>query len=191
MLNNYLELPNGTVTITAQYNGDGTINGCLLLCPAAAQMSYGVDQITITGNSGGGGSTNPNLSGDFAITPLTTAYLVSPSITTATYGLQLLSLNNFAANYGATTPINLSCTAPTGVTCSFSPSSVVGTTSVSLSSGYSQPNLYVTTANNYQFAGMHPPGRQAPQNRWWSATGGVTLACVLLGSLPSKRRKCQ
>jgi hypothetical protein len=68
---------------------------------------------------------------------------------------------------------------------------VVGTTSVSLSSGYSQPNLYVTTANNYQFAGMHPPGRQAPQNRWWSATGGVTLACVLLGSLPSKRRKCQ
>ena len=61
ILNNYLELPNGTVTITAEYNGDGQIKGCLLFCPAAAEASYGVDQITITGNTGGGGSSNPSL----------------------------------------------------------------------------------------------------------------------------------
>ena len=187
ILNNYLELPNGTVTITAEYNGDGEIKGCLLFCPQAADASYGVDQITITGNTGGGGSSNPNLSGDFSIGALNTAEPVGPSTPTATYGLQLTSLNNFAANYGSTTPINLTCTAPAGVTCSFDPSSVVSTLSISLASGFAQPNLYITAAPNYQFASL--PG--AHERPWWPSAGGATLACVLLFGIPGKRRKCQ
>jgi hypothetical protein len=184
--NNYLDLPNGPVTITAKYNGDGTINGCFLLCPAAAQASYGEDQITITGNTGGGGSTNPALSGDFSIASLTTAQFVSPTTQTATYGLQLTSLNNFAANY-STTPVNLSCSAPTGLSCSFSSSSIVTTTSAGLGSGSAQVSLYVTQASGYTLASL---GDTKPRT-WWPVGSGMTLACVLLGTIPRHRRKFQ
>ena len=189
-LNNYLELPNGLVTITAEYNGDGVIYGCLLFfCGTVpADVSYGTDQVTITGNTGGGGSSNPTLSGDFSIQALNTAQPVGPTSTLTTYGLQLTSLNNYAANYGATQPIQLSCSAPTGINCSFSATSIVTTSSISLASGTAQPNLYVSPATNYKFASLPANHDQHP---WWPTAGGVTLACVLLGGIPGKRRKCQ
>jgi trimeric autotransporter adhesin len=113
--------------------------------------------------------------------PLTDFSMVaqSPIVTvaggaTGTATLNLGSINGFNAAVG------LTCTAPTGMSCTLNPTSVTvnGNTTATLTINASTPASSVKS-----------PGPSARRMEWLAASGGAALAGVFLLGLPARRRR--
>ncbi len=160
--NNLLVLPLGANVITAQYTGDATHS-----------PSTNVYRLTIFDDA-----TAP----DFSFQSNSVTQPLSSTNPQANFTLQFTALNNFN---GATSPITLSYTVPTGLQCRGTP------TKPSFSSTrYATVSVSCTLASGYIF----PLARQTATNAhssWWTVTGGTALACIFLFGIPARRRNWQ
>ena len=165
-------LSSGGHTISAVYSGDTNYAGSkgTLLAPDGTPAS--VDVVS---------TTKP----DFSITPHTGAVKVNPGATAPGIVFTVTPVNAFTGSVNMTVTNNndmvattsfsvnpVSITSAAGVSTSF-----VVTASQTSSSGAAKPALHSSS-------GRHPSGK-AP---WYAAGSGATLACVLLFTLPRRRR---
>ena len=161
-----LPLPIGRNVITAQYNGD-----------SAHATSTRELSLTILDE----GSLP-----DFSLQSSTAFGTINANSPSASFTLQLTSINNFAA---LGQKVTFTSTTPTGITCTFGAKTVTFTTTAS----YDNNTVACGASTGYSIAelGVAPnlgPG-QRPANRFWLASGGATLACVFLLGIPARRRQ--
>jgi trimeric autotransporter adhesin len=104
---------------------------------------------------------------DFSMTAQNPTLTIAAGAT-GTDTLGLGSINGFNASVG------LACTAPSGLTCSLSPTSLTV-------SGNTTATLSVVAATTSSSA--------IRASTWWVASGGATLACVFFFGLPASRRR--
>ena len=156
----FLELPAGQSQIFAEYSGDGT---------HAAAGTYYIVHVY------GDGSTP-----DFAMQSAQTYNTISAANPTGNFTLQFTSLNGLAATG---TQINLSVKAPSGISCSATPSgpNFGGT-------NYASLNLACGASSGVTVGRLTPP---AAPHMLWMAEGGAALACVFLFGIPARRRSWQ
>lgn len=159
-------LINGANTITATYSGDTNYSG-----------SNGSASVTITGG-------NPGQTASFTLAS-SSALTISPGATSGnTTNVSVTPANGFSGSVALTCAIT---STPTGATetptCSLSPASV------SIASGSTaavQSTLTVSTTAPTQGA-LDYPG-MGPGKGILTAVGGSVLACVVMLSIPSRRK---
>ena len=152
----------GKNIITAQYSGDATFAGS-------------AKELTITILDEG------NLP-DFALQSNINYGILSPSATSASFTLQMTSINNFAAQ-GYT--LTFTSTLPAGITCSFGNK----TQKFSTSANTLTNTVTCAGAAGYTVASAAPV--QKPSNRFWIASGSAAFACVFLLGIPARRKGWQ
>jgi hypothetical protein len=115
--------------------------------------------------------------------PLTDFSMVAQTpVVTVTAGATGTAVLNLGSINGFNDSVGLTCTAPSGLTCSLNPASLTvnGNTTATLTINASTPASAVRAA-----------GSSAQPMRWLAASGGLTLACVFLLGIPARRRKWQ
>jgi subtilase family serine protease len=164
-------ISSGGHTISAVYSGDGTFAGSKGTLLAADSSFASVDFVSATQK-------------DFSITPCTGSITVASGATSTGVTFTITPVNGFtgavtmtAVNDGlgaftpsfSVTPVNI--TSATGVTTSF----IVKA---------SQTTAQLTPPPGLSPFQHHPSGRVP----WYAAGSGATLACMLLVTLPRRRR---
>ncbi len=163
--NGNLSLTPGLNTITAQYSGDST-----------HAPSSNLRNVAITVYSD---TTAP----DFSLQSDQTYQPLSATVSTADFTLQFTSLHNFASTLPRI-PITLSYRFPTGITCAAAP-----TQPAFNGTNYATVALSCGAANGFTASLM--PDKTHSNRKWWLASSGATMACVLLFGIPARRRKWQ
>ena len=163
-----VDLTPGGVALTAGTTGD---NSTLTYSLDSASLLQGNNSVVVTysGDTVFAPSqatvslSNPR--SDFSLVAQTSIVTVA-SGASGTATLALGAINGFNAS------VALSCSVPTGLTCTLNPASVTvnGNTTATVTINA------VTTSS-------------AGQRAWLVASGGATLACVLLFGIPARRRK--
>jgi FtsP/CotA-like multicopper oxidase with cupredoxin domain len=189
--------PNGVETLTANVVDAATnaptptglvqfeFNGANAGNPVALVNGVATLTTPITG-AAGTGSLTAFYEGDAtyaesvsAGVPITiSAFGLTAVGTTAAVGSAALATVTVNVADGYTTPIALSCTLPSGMTeaaCFVDPSSVTGTTQVTL-------RVNSTPSHQVSMLRADAPG-------WFAAGGGVTLAGLIMLVLPRRRRR--
>jgi hypothetical protein len=180
-------IASGGHTISAVYSGDGNYAGSKGTLLQAASTSAVLNGVTLYPNGAVASvdivsATKP----DFSFGPCTgsaTAVTVNPGATATGITFTITPANGF------TGPVNLTATNNNGMTAttSFSVSSVSITSSAGTTS-------FIVKASQTTTAQLVPPGlapsHQRPSGRtpWYAAGSGATLACMLLLTLPRRRR---
>jgi hypothetical protein len=102
----------------------------------------------------------------------------NPNVTVAAGSTGTATLNLGSIN-GYNAAVALTCTAPTGMSCTLNPTSVMvnGNTTATLTINASAPASSVKS-----------PGPSARRMEWLAASGGAALAGVFLLGLPARRR---
>ncbi len=162
----------GGHTVSAVYSGDSTYAGSKSTLLASDGTLASVDTVS---------TTKP----DFSITPCSGAVTVSPGATSTGVAFTITPANGFTGS------VAMSATNKDGMiaTTSFTVSPVNITSATGVSTSFvvvaSQPKA--ATASNGRTG---PGGRQHPSGNppWYAAGSGATLACVLLLTLPRRRR---
>ncbi len=171
-------LTSGGHNISAVYSGDSAHAGSkgTLLGPATTPVYYpngafaSFDIVSST-------------KADFALTPCTgsaTAVSVAPGATSAGITFTVTPAAGFTGTVTLIMTNNDSMTA----TPSFSP------TTLTFTSATAQTTSFVVKASQTTAQLVKPDLRQRPSSRapWYAAGSGATLACVLLITLPRRRR---
>jgi hypothetical protein len=150
----------GKDIVTAQYSGDSTYG----------ESTSEVDLTILDEGS----------LPDFSLQSNVTYGVLSTSVNSAPFTLQLTSINNLAALGPGITFV---ATVPTGISCTFGAKTV----KFSATSNYATNTISCTAANGYTIASVEPS--QQPLHRFWIASGGAALACVFLLGIPARGRR--
>ena len=128
-------------------------------------------KVVYSGDANYVGSTSP-AAGDFSMTGSATVVTLPSQGSSGTLTLTVTAVNGFA---GGLQFSGSSCSGlPSESSCSFSPTSLPGSGTTTLTITTKAPAAAVLRHEN---------------QGWWGATGGLTLAGVLLLAVPSKRRR--
>jgi Pro-kumamolisin, activation domain/Bacterial Ig-like domain (group 3) len=153
-------LPVGLSNIIAEYNGDATN-------AASSSPNY---QLNVYGRG-----TTP----DFALQANQTYGILSPTVSSVTFRLQLTALDGAGLLHD---PVGLTVTSPSGLSCAPNATSVDfgGNT-------YTNATVTCTAASGSTIGSLTAPSRPL----LWMAEGGAALACVFLFGMPTRRRSWQ
>jgi hypothetical protein len=173
-----VDLTPGGIRLTAAASGD-TSTATYFFDNSSASLPQGNNPVVITYS--GDTAYAPSQFGLSLNNPLTDFSMVAqnPTVTvaggaTGTATLNLGSINGFNA------AVALTCTAPSGMSCTLNPTSVTvnGNTTATLTVNASTPASSVKS-----------PGPTARRMGWLAASGGAALAGVFLLGLPARRRR--
>jgi hypothetical protein len=173
-----VDLTPGGIGLTAAASGD-TSTATYFFDNSSASLPQGNNPVVITYS--GDTAYAPSQFGLSLNNPLTDFSMVAqnPTVTvaggaTGTATLNLGSINGFNA------AVALTCTAPSGMSCTLNPTSVTvnGNTTATLTVNASTPASSVKS-----------PGPTARRMGWLAASGGAALAGVFLLGLPARRRR--
>jgi subtilase family serine protease len=159
----------GGHNISAVYSGDGNYAGSKGTLAAADGTLASVDIVSTT-------------SPDFSITPCTGTTSVTPGGTAAGITFTITPVNGFTGTVNMTATNNNLANATT--TFSVSPVTITSATGVTTSFVF-KASTTTTTASLAKHGSSHRPSGRAP---WYAAGSGATLACMLLLTLPRRRR---
>jgi hypothetical protein len=173
-----------TYTPTASSTGDGVLTiGVSGSCSiASGVVKIGPTAIsgtcTVTATESAGNNFLGSSAADQTITVLAAFSVATsaPSITISAPGGSGTTTLNITGQPGFTSTINFSCTGlPAKSSCSFSPASVPGTGSTTITVTTTAPVVTML--------------KGAPGLNWWTAGGSITLAGVFLAGITGKRRR--
>ena len=173
-----VDLSPGGIALTAAASGD-TSTAAYFFDNSSRSLPQGSNPVVITYS--GDTAYAPSQFGLSLSNPLTDFSMLAqnPNVTvaagsTGTATLNLGSINGFNA------AVALTCTAPTGMSCTLNPTSVTvnGNTTATLTINASAPASSVES-----------PGPSARRMEWVAASGGAALAGVFLLGLPARRRR--
>jgi hypothetical protein len=185
--------PTGTVDL--QSGGFDLTPGGLTLTPAAAggtaTATYSFDNLTASLPQGSN-TVVITYSGDAAFTPSQTilslsnpladfSMLSQQSVVTIAAGATGTATVNLGSINGFNDSVGLACAGPSGLTCSFNPTSVTvnGNTTATLT-------IVASTAAS---SAVRAAGLSAPRIGWFAASGSATLACMFLVGIGAGRRR--
>lgn len=171
---------NGSNPIGGGVSCGGTSGSTSLFATCGATLSTSLTaKATITAQYSGDGNYTSSTSAavtvdvppDFSLTPNPTSLTISSPGQSATSAIAVAFINGFTGT------VTLTCVVPPAMAeagCSLNPSSLVNQGSTTLT---------ITTTAPHSLAGLyHMPG-------WFAAGGGLLFACVLLLSVPVKKRR--
>jgi len=164
-------LSSGGHTISAVYSGDANYAGSKGTLLASDGTLASVDVVS---------TTKP----DFSITPCTGVVSVSPGATATGIAFTVTPVNGFTGAVNLTASNDSNMVATTNFTV----------TPVNITSAAGVSTSFVVVASQTKTSGALRPGPGRPSDRpagevpWYAAGSGATLACVLLFTLPRRRR---
>jgi subtilase family serine protease len=165
-------LSSGGHTIGAVYSGDSNYAGSKGTLLASDGTLASLDIVS---------TTKP----DFSITPCSGAVSVSPGATSTGVAFTITPVNGFTGTVNMTATNNSEMTATTSFTVS--PVSITSAAGVSTSFVVvaSQPETSADLKSGLASNSGRHPSNKTP---WYAAGSGATLACLLLFTLPRRRR---
>jgi hypothetical protein len=149
----------GTHSITANYSGDANY---------VPTISAAVQQVVVQG-----------VAPDYTLTPNPTTKTVSPG-TSATYAIAVAAVNGY--NGTVSFPASACAGLPTGSTCSFSPTSITGSGTTTLTVTTTAPTSSLMSAPDVN---QH----RGNSNLWASLAGVGMLGMVLAGDWKKRNRR--
>jgi subtilase family serine protease len=172
-----VDLTPGGIGLTAAASGD-TSTATYFFDNSSASLPQGNNPVVITYS--GDTAYAPSQFGLSLSNPLTDFSMLAqnPNVTVAAGSTGTATLNLGSIN-GYNAAVALTCTAPTGMSCTLNPTSVMvnGNTTATLTINASAPASSVKS-----------PGPSARRMEWLAASGGAALAGVFLLGLPARRR---
>jgi subtilase family serine protease len=159
----------GGHNISAVYSGDGNYSGSKGTLAAADGTQASVDIVSTT-------------SPDFSITPCTGTAGVTPGSTASGITFTITPVNGFTGAVNMTATNNNSANATT--TFSVSPVTISSAAGVTTSFVFTA-STPTTTSSLAPRGSSHRPSGRTP---WYAAGSGATLACMVLLTLPRRRR---
>ncbi len=195
--------PTGTVTLTA--NGSNLGSGSVTAASDSNSDSLATATITVNASSlaSGANTITATYSGDsnyagssgtvvVTSTPVASSFaLTNTAATVSSPGQSGTSTITVTPSGGYTGTVNLACvltTAPSGANATYNPTCSLSASSVKITSttAATATATFATTAPTS--GALAYPDINQRQNRWYTAVGGATLACVLFFGIPARRR---
>jgi hypothetical protein len=163
-------ITSGGHTVSAVYSGDGNYAGSKGTLLAADSTFASVDFVSATQK-------------DFSITPCTGSVTVASGATSTGVAFTITPVNGFTGSV-TMTAVNNNLGA---FTPSFSVTPVNITSTAGVATSFIVRASQTTTAQLVQ-PGLDPKQRSSGNTPWYVAGSGATLACMLLFTMPRRRR---